>query len=239
MKHSIIIPAYNAAAYIEQCIGSVLSQLGPNDEIVVVDDGSTDTTVQVVGKVRDARVQLLSQLCNSGISAARNRALAVVSGDYVQFLDHDDLWASDRMTALSSVIEVQQPDIVSGWVEHFYCPTLKPTQISQYYLPSKQAASLPGSVVLRLELIKQIGLFDPSLFSGEFIDYLSRAMALQPRWVKTDRVLFLRRIHGSNHTLTDTTFENSYIKVIRRHLARNHSFRRREDQNHFSRIHES
>jgi glycosyltransferase involved in cell wall biosynthesis len=239
MKHSVIIPAYNAAAYIEQCLGSVLSQLGPNDEIVVVDDGSTDTTVQVVGKVRDARVQLLSQLFNSGISAARNRALVVVSGDYVHFLDHDDLWASDRMTALSSVIEVQQPDIVSGWVEHFYCPTLKPTQTSQYYLPSKQAASLPGSVVLRLELIKQIGLFDPSLSSGEFIDFLSRAMALQPRWAKTDRVLYLRRIHGANHTLTDTTFENSYIKVIRRHLARTHALKRREDQNHFSRIHES
>ena len=220
MKHSVIIPAYNAAAYIQECIGSALSQLGPNDEIVVVDDASTDTTLKVLSKKRDARVHLLSQPINLGIAAARNRALEVVSGGYVHFLDHDDLWSPNRMSTLSSIIDRQQPDIVSGWVEHFYCPSLTQSQASQFHLPPKQAASLPGSIMLSLKLIKQIGLFDPSLSSGEFIDYLSRAMALKPSWEKTDCVLFLRRIHGANHTLTDSTSDTSYIEVIRRHLAR-------------------
>jgi glycosyltransferase involved in cell wall biosynthesis len=220
MKHSVIIPAYNAAAYIQECIGSALSQLGPNDEIVVVDDGSTDTTVNELGKIRDARVHLLSQPSNRGAAAARNRALEVVSGDYVHFLDHDDLWSPERMTVLSSVIERQQPDIASGWVEHFYCPSLTQSQTSQFHLPPKQAASLPGSIILSLKLIKQIGLFDPSLSSGEFIDYLSRAMTLKPFWVKTEGLLFLRRIHGANHTLTTTSSDKSYIEVIRRHMAR-------------------
>jgi glycosyltransferase involved in cell wall biosynthesis len=220
MKHSVIIPAYNAAAYIQECIESALSQLGPNDEIVVVDDGSTDTTVNELGKMRDARVHLLSQPSNRGAAAARNRALEVVSGDYVHFLDHDDLWSPERMTVLSSVIERLQPDIVSGWVEHFYCPSLTQSQTSQFHLPPKQAASLPGSIILSLKLIKQIGLFDSSLSSGEFIDYLSRAMALKPSWEKTDCVLFIRRIHGANHTLTDTSSDKSYLEVIRRHMAR-------------------
>ncbi len=220
MKHSVIIPAYNAAAYIEQSIGSALSQLGVNDEIIIVDDGSNDATIEVVKQLRDDRIQLLCQPSNLGIAAARNRALKVISGDYVHFLDHDDLWSRDRMSILSSLMEVQQSDIVSGWVEHFYCDTLTLTQRAQYRLPVPQAAVLPASVVMRRSLIKQIGLFDPRLSSGEFIDLISRVMGLKPSWARTDRVLFLRRIHGRNHTLTDSTSDTSYIEVIRRHLAR-------------------
>lgn len=220
MKHSVIIPAYNAAAYIEQSISSALSQLGVDDEMIIVDDGSTDATIEVVKQLRDARIQLLCQPSNLGVAAARNRALKVVSGDYVHFLDHDDLWSRDRMSILSNVIEAQQPDIVSGWVEHFYCDTLTQIQRAQYRLPVPQAAVLLASVVMRRKLIKQIGLFDPRLSSGEFIDLISRVMDLKPSWVRTDRVLFLRRIHGRNHTLTDSTSDTSYIEVIRRHLAR-------------------
>lgn len=220
MKHSVIIPAYNAAAYIEQSVGSALSQLGADDELIIVDDGSTDATADMVGNMRDARIQLLCQSLNSGIAAARSLALKAASGDYVHFLDHDDLWTPDRMSILSPLIHARQPDIISGWVEHFYCQSLTQSQTTQYVLPKPQAAALPGSVLIRRELIKKIGDFDQALSSGEFIDYLSRAMALRPKWVKIDQVLFLRRIHGRNHTLTDPKSDSSYIEVIRRHLAR-------------------
>jgi glycosyltransferase involved in cell wall biosynthesis len=222
MRHSVIMPAFNAAAYIEQSLESALFQLGASDEVIVVDDGSTDATTEGVRKIQDRRVRLLSQTTNQGISAARNRALEVVRGDYVHFLDHDDLWSPDRLALLSSVIQAQQPDIISGWVEHFYCDSLTDSQRSQYHLPASQAAALPGSVVMRRELVKQIGLFDATLSSGEFIDYLSRAMALTPKWVKIDDVLFLRRIHANNHTLTNKSSNHAYIEVVRRHLVRRH-----------------
>ena len=73
---------------------------------------------------------------------------------------------------------------------------------------------------MRRGLVEQIGFMDVLLSSGEFIDYVSRAMVLLPLWIKTDEVLFLRRIHGSNHTLTDGTSRSSYLSVIRQHLAR-------------------
>lgn len=220
MKHSVIIPAYNAAAYIKQSVGSALSQLSAGDEIIIVDDGSTDATVDRVASISDARIQFLRQPSNRGIAAARNRGLEVVSGDYVHFLDHDDLWSTDRIQTLLSTIEAQPPDIISGWVEHFYCNSLSQDQRAQYQFPAPQAAALPGSIVIRRELLEQVGEFDSLLSSGEFIDYLSRAMTFKPIWVKIDHVLFLRRIHGRNHTLTDTTSDTSYIEVIRRHLAR-------------------
>ena len=220
MKHSVIIPAFNAATYIKKCVGSALSQLSATDEIIIVDDGSTDATTDVVASISDARIRFLHQPSNRGIAAARNRGLEVVSGDYVHFLDHDDLWSEGRMQILLSTIEAQQPEIISGWVEHFYCDSLSQDQRAQYHLPPPQAAALPGSVVIRRTLLEQVGKFDSLLSSGEFIDYLSRVVTFKPTWVKIDQVLFLRRIHGRNHTLTDATSETSYIEVIRRHLTR-------------------
>ena len=96
MKHSVIIPAYNAARYIEQSLGCVLAQLGTNDEVVVIDDGSTDTTVEMVSKMQDQRITLVCQSSNQGTAAARNRGLEAVTGDYIHFLDHDDLWPASR-----------------------------------------------------------------------------------------------------------------------------------------------
>lgn len=221
MKHSIIMPAYNAQAYIEQSVSSALSELSDSDEIIIVDDGSTDATNELVRQMRDARIRLLCQPTNCGIAAARNRALAVVSGDYVHFLDHDDLWPQDRMATLSAILENKPVDILSGWVAHFYCPSLTSDQRDRYQLPPPQAAALPGSVVIRRALIEQVGAFDVRLSSGEFIDFMSRLMALKPHRSHTDHVLFFRRIHGQNHTLTDTSSNSSYLKVVRRHLARN------------------
>ena len=223
MKHSIIIPAYNAALYIQESVKSALSQLSANDEIIIIDDGSTDATRKIVLDIYDPRIRLLCQSQNSGIACARNQALEITSGDYVHFLDHDDLWSKDRMLVLTKIIRESHPELISGWVEHFFCPTLNPTQTAQYQIPPPQAASLPGSTIIRRDLLNKIGLFDTSLSSGEFIDYLSRATTLNPRWIKTNSIFFLRRIHNHNHTHSDATLNSSYIEVIRRHLSRKFS----------------
>jgi glycosyltransferase involved in cell wall biosynthesis len=220
MKHSVIIPAYNAGTYIKQCIDSVLKQLGTDDEVIVVDDGSTDETVEIVNNWQDARLKLLRKPFNRGVAAARNWGLKIACGDYIHFLDHDDLWSPGRLEVLLPVTQAQRPDIISGWVDHFYCNNLSVSERAQFLLPARQAASLAGSVVFCREFAQQIGNFDSTISSGEFVDYLSRAMMLSPRWVKVDQVLFYRRIHGKNHTSNDKTLNISYIEVLRRHLAR-------------------
>lgn len=225
VKHGVIIPAYNAANYIEQSLMSVLVQLGPDDEVVVIDDGSLDHTIQVVQRVADRRVRLLSQPSNVGIAAARNRGLGELRADYVHFLDHDDLWCEHRMSVINDLIGKYTPDVISGWVEHFYCPIVGPALRDQYALPGPQAASLPGTVVLSRRILDQLGLFDQTLTSGEFMDFISKAMGCVATghysWIKTDTVLQSRRIHGGNHTLTDSASSASYLAVVRRHLQRN------------------
>ncbi len=98
---SVVIPAYNAEATIGATIQSVLCQTFDDLEIIVVDDGSSDTTADQVKKCGD-RVRFIQQL-HKGVAAARNRGLAEVQGHYVAFLDADDLWLSHKLEIQLSI----------------------------------------------------------------------------------------------------------------------------------------
>lgn len=101
-RFSVIIPAYNAAAFIARAIESVLAQTWPAHEILVIDDGSSDTTAEVVQQYQP-RVQYLRQ-DNAGVSAARNAGAAVASGDWLAFLDADDWYYPERLQAHADLI---------------------------------------------------------------------------------------------------------------------------------------
>lgn len=94
---SILIPAYNARRYIEETLRSAAAQTWPRVEIIVVDDGSTDDTLAVARRVAPGRVQVYAQR-NQGAAAARNFAFSQSTGDYVQWLDADDLLAPDKIS---------------------------------------------------------------------------------------------------------------------------------------------
>lgn len=96
MKVSVIMPAYNAAAYIEAAISSVLAQTYSDLEIIVVDDGSVDNTLEILDSITDPRLKVIHTE-NHGVSAARNTALDIVQTDYVAYLDADDLWVEDKL----------------------------------------------------------------------------------------------------------------------------------------------
>src|SRR4051812_72489 len=92
---SVIIPVHNGAAYIAAAMRSALDQLDSTDELIVVNDGSTDNTLVQIANVADARVRLV-QSPRRGVSAARNFGFQAARGEFIAFLDHDDLWPPGR-----------------------------------------------------------------------------------------------------------------------------------------------
>lgn len=113
---SILIPAYNAERELGATLGSVLQQMEPRHALVVVDDGSTDGTAALVEQVRQANpaadITLVRQP-NQGVAAARNRLLAAAGGEYVLFVDADDLLLPGTLAALDAIIAEHQPDAIA------------------------------------------------------------------------------------------------------------------------------
>lgn len=117
---SVIIPAYNVESYIAQCLDSVLEQSIKPDEIIVINDGSTDST-ETVAKLYERKSEIIKVYTfeNGGLCAARNRGLCRASSDYVMFLDSDDKMGKGAIERCLQIIEDYEPDVIIGRIEFF------------------------------------------------------------------------------------------------------------------------
>ncbi len=113
---SVIIPAYNAGDYIKDTLDSVFAQTYKNFEVIIIDDGSTDSTLEILQQVSDSRLKLISQK-NSGVSAARNKGIDAAKGKYIAFLDSDDIWKSSHLENALAYFEMNN-DVV--WYAALY-----------------------------------------------------------------------------------------------------------------------
>lgn len=187
MSVAVIIPCYNRAALLARAVDSVLAQTTPPDEIIVVDDGSTDTTASLIRTRYGAKVQYIHQV-NTGVSAARNNGIRAAHADWLTFLDSDDEWLPEKLDQQWRVIQ-SEPHcwIVHGdeiWIRdgHRVNPMAKHAKcggmIYQHCLPL--CAISPSAVMIHREVFTAIGLFDESLPVCEDYDLWLRITARYP-----------------------------------------------------------
>ncbi|NRF37063.1 glycosyltransferase family 2 protein, partial [Bacillus velezensis] len=114
------LPVYNAAPYLNETLESLLGQTRPADQIVIVNDGSTDHSLEILEKYRKAesRIQVISQE-NAGVSAARNLGLGYCEGDYVALMDADDICQPNRFAAQLKAMSEQHLDLCGTWIKTF------------------------------------------------------------------------------------------------------------------------
>jgi succinoglycan biosynthesis protein ExoO len=102
---SVVMPAYNAEKYISEAIQSVLNQTYRNFELIIVDDGSTDKTWQIIQSYNDSRIIAIRHQQNKGVAEARNTALDIAKGKWVALIDADDAWLPERLEKLVGILE--------------------------------------------------------------------------------------------------------------------------------------
>ncbi|MGH9374517.1 MAG: glycosyltransferase family 2 protein [Vicinamibacterales bacterium] len=198
-KVSVIMPAYNVAPYISAAIESVCAQTVTDWELLIVDDGSTDSTSAIAGTyiARDPRIRLLHQ-GNGGISAARNRALRDATGEFLAILDSDDLWEPRYLEAQLGVFS-RHPDVDivtgNGWFlggRRHGLPT-RPWPDSR---PQPTLTEILGDdecifimSIMRRRVYDTIGGFDERLRSNEDFDFWARAALAGFRFWRNDEPL--------------------------------------------------
>ena len=129
-KLSIIIPVYNAEKYIEECIKSVLNQKYKDFEIIIVNDGSTDNSLNIISKLKNSYGKIkLFNLENNGVSNARNFGIEQSKGEYIGFVDADDLIDEEMYLTLMKNMENESLDIIMCARENFYVNTNKTNKI--------------------------------------------------------------------------------------------------------------
>ena len=96
-KVSVIVPVYNTSLYLEECINSIINQTYKNLEIIVVNDCSTDNSLEIISKFKDKRIKIINLKKNSGVAIARNKGIEKAIGDYICFMDSDDYWNLDKV----------------------------------------------------------------------------------------------------------------------------------------------
>jgi glycosyltransferase involved in cell wall biosynthesis len=217
---SVIIPCHNDEAYLAEALQSVLDQTLAPDEIVVIDDGSTDHSAEVAQGF-GARIRLVSQE-NQGIGAARNRGVAASSGEIIAFLDADDLWPADSLASrLSRLAGEPRADCVFGLTQQFLSPDLDPeTAAGLFCPPEASAARFAGAMLVRRAVFERVGPFKTDIKVGETIDWVSR-LTDDGAPVATVPVLAMRRrIHGGNTVVKERASHGDYLRVLKAGLDR-------------------
>ncbi len=213
---SVIVPIYNAYDYLSAALNSILDQTLREIEVICIDDGSTDRSIDIIKKYReaDSRVRIVTEN-NAGVSTARNKGIARMRGKYVIFLDADDFYEPTLLEKLYNLAESQNLDIAlskfdiyNNKTEKFSAPTdenhgdiyAHGAVVSKNEFPNYIFESTTGYVwnkLFRSSMIKEKELtFAPELYIFEDVHFVCSTLAFADRIAKVDEVLIHHRVYS-------------------------------------------
>lgn len=215
---SVIIPVYNGEKHLKEALESVFAQTGCALEVIVVDDGSTDASRQVALQFKEKIRYVFQQ--HGGIGKARNRGVQIATGEYLAFLDCDDLWPPNKLSEqIALFADNPRLEMVFGKLVHFFSPELPPEVLQKYRADDSEIVGLSaGTLLVKKQSFQKVGPFDLSLQVGEFIHWYMQAKKAKIVMQMSPTVVLKRRIHGENTTLKQKKNQSDYLRVIRAHL---------------------
>jgi glycosyltransferase involved in cell wall biosynthesis len=197
MRVSVIIPVFNGADRLAEAVASVRGEVEAGDEIIIVDDGSTDGTADLIASLGRDIVSIRQD--NAGHPAARNVALRRARGDVIAFLDHDDIWPPGRQAPLLAALDADETvDIAVGRVRivtDTHIPS--PSADNMRYVTTHRPWHL-DSLLLRRSVFDRVGQFDERLRNASDADWTMRAREAGVTYKAIDEVTVFYRLHATN-----------------------------------------
>ncbi len=220
---SVIIPAYNAEKTILETIKSLQKQTFSNFELIVVNDGSTDKTLELLSKIEEPRLRVFSYE-NGGLPVARNRGIAHAVGEYITFIDADDLWTPDKLELqLAALQQSPESGVAYSWTAFIdekgkFLYAGKPPYFEGNVYPQLLVVNFVASgsnILVRRKFIEFVGSFDPSLKSAEDWDYNIRLAAQCPFVVVSKYQILYRKSSQTMSSKVDV-MEKAILMVTER-----------------------
>ena len=218
---SIIMPAYNGEKTIRETVESVISQTESDWELIAIDDGSQDSTVEILSSIGDPRVKVLSY-SNAGPSASRNRGIAHARGDYISFIDADDLWTPDKLESqLQALQNNPQAAVAYSWIDFIDESSQFARRGSHLSVNGNVYANLlivnflesGSNPLIRREALTEVGGFDESLTHGEDWELWLR-LAASYDFVAVPSAQVLYRVGSISATSNVAKQEAGMLRVI-------------------------
>jgi len=221
---SIVIPVFNGAKFISKALDSVFNQNYTSIEVIVVDDGSTDTSNKII---KSYDVTYFRQN-NLGVASARNRGIELAKGEFIAFLDQDDIWLPDKLRKQINHLQNHQNIgyVISKQMLYLEDGLERPAWLKKELLDTPLVGYLPSTLMVRKEVFNTIGMFDSTYIQGSDTDWFFRAYEKNIGMEIINDVLVLRTIHSSNSSHEVGNIHHELLKLIQKSL-----FRRRLKEN--------
>jgi glycosyltransferase involved in cell wall biosynthesis len=221
---SVVIPVYNGARYLAEAVQSVFDQTDPPLEIIVVDDGSTDGSADIIQQLSVSSPVPIRYIYqeNQGPAAARNRGIALAVGELIAFLDQDDLWLPAK---LSRQIDLLRQMPRAGYALTLVDPFLqagvpRPAWLQAGALDNPLPGYMPSCLLVRQATLRQIGLFDSVLWGAYDIDWFMRANTAGIAVALAPEALVRYRIHETNQSRDVSVLHQYILQAIRQNVLR-------------------
>lgn len=216
---SVIVPVHNGERYLAEAVDSVLAQTYQPLDLIVVDDGSTDGTPDVLS-ARASEVRAVRQP-QAGSAAAVNRGVEIARGSLLAFLDADDLWTPDKLERQIEVMATEGPALVFGYVRQFHSPELSERERATIVCPVKPGPGISrGTMLVPREVFDLVGPFDCTWRVGEFLDWYARAVELGVHTAMLEHVVMRRRLHAACSSARAAGERRDYALILAAALRR-------------------
>lgn len=217
---SVIISVYNGEQHIAETIESVFNQSYTNVETIIIDDGSTDGSGEIIQRfVPPVRYHHQS---NSGIAAAWNRGIELANGNFIAFNGADDLWTKNKIKQQMDAFTIDSTlDIVFSHVKQFHSPELSQEEKQKILCPNELMPGVSaGTMLIKRKSFFRVGLFDRQWRRGIFNDWYLRATELGLRTHMLPGLLMWRRLHRTNHGIVNRDKSVDYVRMLKASLDR-------------------
>jgi glycosyltransferase involved in cell wall biosynthesis len=222
---SVVVPVYNGEKTIRETIESVLNQTFKDLELIIINDGSKDATLEIVSEIQDPRIQVFSYP-NAGLSASRNRGISQATGEYISFIDADDLWTPDKLeNQLKALQSNPQAALAYSWTNFIDEAGNFLRRGGYISVTSNPLATLllvnfvenGSNPLIRTHVFKEVGGFDELLRSAEDLDmWLRLAVRYDFVAVPKPQVLYRMSANSMSSNKNIVTHEKSIVQVLER-----------------------